>query len=586
MSEDGEKKAFTLRWIFVAAFSLLIALLLLTLSWSTWYIYRGEVERIKRQSQETKHQIALLAERTLLSLLNRVAEVLSRADLDEASLSELPISHWEVVSAGGRVLFSNLSAGRIGQPPGYQTSWRRIRGWSDVEFDVSSVVRLPQQEHPTVLIRVPVRAGGGGASRVAFIDPKYLHRWLTSQFDSFVNRHVYAVDAEGRPIFYSDMELTNRPGAFAENPPVVHFLRGEAGPIRYESAISGRQRVAHVLRIEEAGWGLVVSGDIETKLLDIRKRFLWVLIALLACGAFAAMVFFYFNRRVIEPLVEITREIRQDDRLDHALLELPPAARNIREFRSLVRDVNDYIIRTRQAEKEAIRAEKLATIGELAAGLAHEVGTPLNVMRGNAQLLMRKMAPSDPARGILEKIVGQTNRIEDLIRTLLDLARMDSSSPIPVSIGLVLIKALNTIGEMFPAVAVEEKTGGELPCVIGFPRNLEHAFLNLLVNGCQAMDDKGTLRVTAFADETGEGRKVRITIEDTGCGIDPGDLPQIFKPFFSTKSSGKGTGLGLAIVERVIREHNGTIGVASTLGEGTRFEVVLPASTDEETDPE
>ena len=575
----------SLRRVFVASLALLILLPMVPLALSTWRVYQDEVARMEVQLQGTNRQIALLASRLVLSVLDQAAVLLTRPDLPGAEQAGSPIADWEETSAAGVVIRSTFDPRRAGAPGYAEVVWRRMVGVSGQPFEVSDRAWRPEGRRAAVLIRVPwpdpERARG---HRVGLLDLDYLQERLAGRGETFVDRHVYVLGADGSPFFYSQPDAARDAARMRLNPPVARFLQGGAGPMRFTSAISGKERVGIVTRVEEAGWGLVVSADIGAKILDLRSRFAWIAAALLLGGALAVVVFFAFSRALIGPLTAITREIRRPGREPYALLSVPGSVRRIEEFRELVDEFDEHIQRGRRAEAQAVRAEKLATLGELTAGLAHEIGTPLNVMRGNAQLLMKKLPEGDPGRPVLEKIVRQTARIADLIRGLLDVARADTSAPVPVALPRVIARGIETVREMYPGVDVAVDIDESAPSVPGYPRRLEHALLNLLVNACQAMEGKGTLRVASRTERDGDGTRVWIAIEDDGRGIEPENIPKIFQPFFTTKASGKGTGLGLSLVDRVVREHGGTVEVTSEVGKGTRFVVRLPVRGAERTE--
>ncbi|RJO63605.1 MAG: hypothetical protein C4523_19770 [Myxococcales bacterium] len=575
----ARRRTTSLKRVFRQSVSLLIVLPLVPLVLSTWHDYTGEVRRLEEQLQESNHQVAVLAGRLLESMLEEAAHLLrSQPFVPSQPLPPL-FAAWEQVGADGLIRSSSLAADRVGRPFETDGDWLRVLGHGGLGFDLSSVRRLAGLAHPTVLVRVAVDHGAPeDAFRIGFVDPLFLRDRLLAYVESPAHRHVYALDWAGAPVFHKSIEMIDEPSLLEKNPPVLIFRAGEEGSLRYVSALSKKERIGTVLRLPRTHWGLVVSADIASRLVDVRSRFLWVAASLILAGGLAALVLIYFSRRILEPLVGIAREIRRLSRDKGAEFSVPSSVRRIREYDQLVGVLEDHIATTRKAEAKSVQAEKLATLGELTAGLAHEIGTPLNVMRGSAQLLLRKFDPADPNRSALEKIVQQTSRIADLIRSLLDLARSDQSKPEPFGVAGVLSRALDGIAAMYPGLELRREIPRDLPPIVGFPRPLEHVFLNLFVNAGQAMEGKGALIVRAALEQAGDERRLRVTVQDTGPGIQPEHLPKIFQPFFSTKGSGKGTGLGLAYVDRVVKEHNGSIDVASRPGEGARFDVLLPAA--------
>ncbi len=566
----------SLRRVFLFSLALIIILPAIPLALATNMIYRQEVQRVELQLQETNHQIAQLAARSLSGLLRNLAEAASESEIDSKNLISLPIQYWLGVDKNGLITHSTIRDLPAGQslPESLRVPWKRIESWSDAGFEVSDMTKLPFMPQAVIFMRVFMP---DQSVRILSLDPLHLHQFLTSKFDSFVNRHVYAVDPAGRPIFYSNIQLMSRDSVLSKNPPVKAFIEAKSGPVRYVSVVSGAQRVGYVLPMKETGWGMIVSADIGGRLLELRQRMSWLLVHFIISCVFAALVVVYFSRRVVDPLIAMTKRIREARGFEKEPFRLEGIKGGLLELNLLVREFNEHNKKIWEAEQEAIQTEKIATLGELTAGLAHEIGTPLNVMRGNAQYLMRKLPEDSPDREILGKIITQTGRIADLIRNMLDVARTDTASPVSVDINRVLEKCVNMAREIHPGVKFHVTLNRDLPKPAGYPRRLEHAFLNIIFNGCQAVSDDGNLWIKSSRKDGGEC--VVVSIEDDGCGIAPEDLPRIMQPFFSTKGSGKGTGLGLALVDRVVREHKGSIRASSKVNVGTYFELTLP--TDE-----
>jgi PAS domain S-box-containing protein len=240
-------------------------------------------------------------------------------------------------------------------------------------------------------------------------------------------------------------------------------------------------------------------------------------------------------------------------------------------------------------EREMQQAEKLVVMGQLAAGIAHQIGTPLNVISGSAEYLMMEWGADRPRPHELEIIVAQTDRITKLIQQLLNFARPARMAMQPVKLNDLLREVVGLTEHQIAKERIKVRTEfqPDLPAIQGDSNQLEQAFLNIVINAWHAMPAGGTLtlrtRSTPVANRlprpgrvaTPEG--VEVSISDTGVGIPAEVLPRIFDPFFSTKGVGKGTGLGLAITRRILEDHRGTIEVSSEVGQGTTFTVWLPA---------
>jgi PAS domain S-box-containing protein len=248
-----------------------------------------------------------------------------------------------------------------------------------------------------------------------------------------------------------------------------------------------------------------------------------------------------------------------------------------------IEDVTDRLT----LEREVQQAEKLAVVGQLAAGIAHQIGTPLNVISGSAEYLMMEWGADRPRPQELEIIVAQTDRITKLIRQLLNFARPTRMELGPVRMNELLDEVLGLIEHQIAKerISIQTDFQPDLPTLVGDANQLEQAFLNIVVNAWHAMAGGGTLALRTRAVPGGDrlrrgGRGavpgVEVVIADTGVGIPPEHLPRIFDPFFSTKGVGKGTGLGLAITRRIVEDHHGAVEVSSEVRRGTSFRIWLP----------
>lgn len=240
-------------------------------------------------------------------------------------------------------------------------------------------------------------------------------------------------------------------------------------------------------------------------------------------------------------------------------------------FTGILRDLTAL----RLAEERAKAAEELASLSIITAGIAHDIGTPMNVILGYADMLRDSLEnPKDRRRA--EVISDQVRRVTDLLQTLMNIARPQKAARRPVLLGKVLEHALDFFQEKLRTrnIAVDRRIDPDAR-IVGDRDRLEQMFLNLIVNACDAMAEGGLL--TASLEVANDGN-VAVTIEDTGHGIEPADLARIFEPFYSSKERGKGTGLGLVVSRSIVLEHGGKIEVESDLGKGTRFLLEFPAS--------
>lgn len=235
--------------------------------------------------------------------------------------------------------------------------------------------------------------------------------------------------------------------------------------------------------------------------------------------------------------------------------------------------VLDELSRT---QAQLVHSEKLASLGVLAGGVAHEINNPLMVILGRTELMLMDENLGEDPRKNLETICHETERIGKIVQNLLTFSRKSRQERIEsVDVNDVLQRTLTlsehqlTLGN----VKVHKQIDPDLPPIDANAGQLQQVFMNLIINAHHAMPDGGelTIRTDALPDDT-----VVIEISDTGCGIGPDEINRIFDPFFTTKEEGKGTGLGLAVSRNIIDNHGGDIGVQSTIGGGTTFRVVLP----------
>jgi nitrogen fixation negative regulator NifL len=227
------------------------------------------------------------------------------------------------------------------------------------------------------------------------------------------------------------------------------------------------------------------------------------------------------------------------------------------------------------------QASKLATMGELAASIAHELNNPLTTVTLSLEALMLQLANDEKKMAIVETVSKESERMAGLIGNLLQFSRRSHAQVSTLNLEEELSGALNLIDYHLRShnVKVEQVVAADLPTVQADRQQLLQVFLNLLTNACDAMPDGGTLTVALRPDHLGEQPAVMLEFADTGTGIEATNLDMIWEPFFTTKPAGKGTGLGLPICRRTIEEHGGAIAVESTPGTGTRVLIKLPATS-------
>lgn len=246
-----------------------------------------------------------------------------------------------------------------------------------------------------------------------------------------------------------------------------------------------------------------------------------------------------------------------------------------RTLEQKVKERTDELV-TMQAK--VAQSDRLASLGKLAAGVAHEINNPLGGILALTALTLEDMQEDDPGRENLEEVIRQTQRCRDIVSGLLDFARQSSVNREPLDLNRVLEETLSLLTKqaLFFNIRVVKNLDPQLPTVMADRAHLQQVFMNILLNAAQAMKEKGIVTVIT---RPGAGGTVEVLISDTGCGIPSDKLGRIFDPFYTTKSDEQGAGLGLSIAYGIVTSHRGSISVDSQVGKGSTFKVMLPADT-------
>jgi two-component system, NtrC family, sensor kinase len=335
-----------------------------------------------------------------------------------------------------------------------------------------------------------------------------------------------------------------------------------------------------------------LSSFEENMALSQKLIALWIILFLTIIALFG---FYILSRRIVKPVHELIKttekigggkfpenadvgSVKEINQLYAALKamfeEIESGKRKLRDKIGELEVTNAELLET---QKELIAAEKLASLGQLSAGIAHEIGNPLSAIKGYADVLGRAHdIDSDKRMGFIKDIQREVDRVDKIIRTLLDYSRPRKSSPRIVDVNQVVRDTAEIVRSqgILKNISLTLELSDEVPAIIADPGQLSQVMINLILNSKDAVPDKGEIVISTFPDRD---KEAVITVTDNGRGIPREIIDKIFDPFFTTKDPGHGTGLGLSVSARIVETFEGTIRVESTEGKGTSFRMIFPA---------
>jgi two-component system NtrC family sensor kinase len=292
----------------------------------------------------------------------------------------------------------------------------------------------------------------------------------------------------------------------------------------------------------------------------------------LASILLAVMIAIPISRSITKPiagLVEAHEKVTQGDQ------NVTVPVEGTGELAVLARSFNTMVETLRTTEQQLIQSEKLASVGQLAAGVAHEINNPLGTILLFSDIMFKELPPDDSRRDDLQMIIGETKRCKTIVSDLLNFARQNEVLAQSTDVKALVSQTIEEIKvrPVFEKVQIIPRLDPNTPEIQADSAQLKEVFINIMTNAAEAMEGGGILTITA---EPTTDEMLKISFKDTGCGIPEENLSKIFTPFFTTKPIGKGTGLGLAIVYGIIKMHRGQIYVDSEIGEGSTFTITLP----------
>jgi signal transduction histidine kinase len=312
-----------------------------------------------------------------------------------------------------------------------------------------------------------------------------------------------------------------------------------------------------------------------------------IILAIITIAFLSFVLGFLFLRFINVPIKKLTETMKKAEEGD---LSVRVNVKSRDEMGRLAENLNIMIEKLNLAKQEAEqyhqeliqRADRMASIGELASGIAHEIRNPLAGIQGAIQIMAEGFPKEDPRTQVTDEIQKQIYKLERLVKDLLNFAKPVPKNYLPIDINQLVDKVLSffmTQRGRSEDFKIEKRFVSSLPKTMIDPSSMEQAFLNIILNAQKAMPKGGTFTVSTVAlpqrkDDGKEVQEVQIVFEDTGVGITGENLPKIFNPFFSTRSDG--TGLGLSITKNIVEQQGGKIEVKSQVNVGTKFIITLP----------
>jgi two-component system NtrC family sensor kinase len=333
--------------------------------------------------------------------------------------------------------------------------------------------------------------------------------------------------------------------------------------------------------------GVLYVGVLEEKFMDMRDRTIALFVGITLAGMIIALVVSrLLANNILQPirkLVEASGQWAQGNfNYRVKLKQQDEVARLGETFNLMASSLKERDDKLKQyASQQLMKSERLATLGQLAAGVAHEINNPLGAVLMYTHLTLEDLQPQSPLRKNLAIAIGEASRCRDIVKGLLDFARQTEPKVEQSDINEILDRTLGLLKNqaLFQNIKINKVLARSLPTVLVDTGQMQQVFTNIIFNAAEAMNGHGELTIATRQSKDNE--HVEIEFTDTGCGISPENQDKIFDPFFTTKEVGKGTGLGLAVSHGIVSKHKGTIEFTSQPGKGSTFTVKLPLNRKE-----
>lgn len=431
-------------------------------------------------------------------------------------------------------------------------------------------------DEAVVVLTIDHSIGDGGEKQpvAAVISPRMLRSTLRrgGAFDAILlgadNATVVTIDRDASNADWALEALQNFDNL--EGSSVIEYSSG-AGDFIAGAGRIGRTDLIVVTRISAS-----TAYFTARQLLNNLVIFGLVVVLVASLGGIA------LSRRITRPLERLSTAVGKIGKGDfdvnvdiHSHDEIGQLSNS---FNNMVNELHEREQSLKKAQLALVQSEKMAAVGTLSAGLAHEVKNPLSAVLGYAQLAKRKLPDDSPLQDHLDTIESETRRCNDIIGNLMQFSRQEKGELTEISANDVVEKSIGIVDHQLALgnVRISTDLAPDIPAILGNSNQLQQVLMNLAINAQQAMgDDGGTVTIKTRVD----GDSVLVIVDDTGPGIDKDVAAKIFEPFYTTKPAGQGTGLGLSVTYGIVKDHDGDISVETSDTGGARFVVRLPLNT-------
>ena len=401
-----------------------------------------------------------------------------------------------------------------------------------------------------------------------------LFRRATERGDAF---QAMLIDSLGKPLTETAADATDTRWAIATLRNFDNLESGASGVINiWDNEI---EYFAGAAKIDVGGLNVVTRISVSAAYLTARQLLSDLVIVGLIIVFIAAISGVVVSRKFTAPLETLSAAVRKVAKGDFDVNVDIQSRDEIGQLSTSFNDMADELMERERSLKSAqlalVQSEKMAAVGTLSAGLAHEVKNPLSAVLGYAQLSKRKLSQPDVVLKHLNTIESETRRCNEIISNLMQFSRQEKGEFTDVTINEVVEKSVGIVDHQLGLndVHVNMQLAPDIPEIIGNPNQLQQVLMNLAINAQQAMaPDGGTVDIVTYCDDD----KVYISVSDTGAGISEEVAKKIFEPFYTTKAAGEGTGLGLSVTYGIIQDHKGDIRVERADSGGARFVIELP----------